>query len=113
MTRRTRRDETTRAKGMARVVLIALAITVWYMVLSTSLGIANGLTGPDEFPGTETETTTETRPETETVDVSLAPKCWEDEVIVLVVWDPYGDLDETQTLGCVPSDNLPVNGFRP
>ena len=43
--------------------------------------------------------------------VRQAPKCWEDEVIVQVVYDPYGDLEGT--LGCVPADNLPVTGFRP
>jgi len=40
-----------------------------------------------------------------------APTCWEDEVVVMVVSDPYGDLEGT--LGCVPADNLPVDGFRP
>ena len=39
------------------------------------------------------------------------PQCWEDEVRVVVYEDPYGDL--TGTLGCVPADNLPVDGFRP
>ncbi|KKL72941.1 hypothetical protein LCGC14_2079870 [marine sediment metagenome] len=43
--------------------------------------------------------------------VTNPPACWEDEVIVMVVEDPYGDL--LGSLGCVPADNLPVDGFRP
>ena len=39
------------------------------------------------------------------------PECWEDEVLVLVVVDPYGLVDESY--GCVPADNLPVTGYRP
>ncbi len=41
------------------------------------------------------------------------PACWEDEVIVMVVHDPYETSPGLGTLGCVPADNLPVNGFRP
>jgi hypothetical protein len=40
-----------------------------------------------------------------------APDCWEDEVVVQVVDDPYGDLEGT--LGCVPADDLPTTGYRP
>jgi hypothetical protein len=45
--------------------------------------------------------------------IASAPVCWEDEVIVLVIHDPYGDLDTNNVVGCVPADNLPTNGFRP
>ncbi len=45
--------------------------------------------------------------------IDQSPDCWEDEVVVLVIWDPYGDLDENNTVGCVAADNLPVTGFRP
>ena len=38
-------------------------------------------------------------------------ECWEDEVVVEVVHDPY-DLTDT-AYGCVAADNLPVVGFRP
>lgn len=42
------------------------------------------------------------------------PACWEDEVIVLVVQDPFRpDSGLVGTVGCVPADNLPVSGFRP
>ncbi len=41
----------------------------------------------------------------------LVPRCWEDEVLVLVVVDPYNLV--TEHYGCVPADNLPVTGFRP
>lgn len=40
-----------------------------------------------------------------------APDCWEDEVVVMVVHDPYGPMEGT--LGCVPADDLPTNGYRP
>lgn len=43
--------------------------------------------------------------------VTNPPECYEDEIIVMVVEDPYGN--RLGTLGCVPGDNLPVNGFRP
>lgn len=42
-----------------------------------------------------------------------APTCWEDEVVVVVVHDPYGTSPGEGTLGCVPADDLPVNGYRP
>lgn len=45
--------------------------------------------------------------------IDAAPECHEDEVIVLVIWDPYGPLDDNNTVGCVPADNLPVTGYRP
>jgi len=45
--------------------------------------------------------------------IAAAPDCWEDEVIVLVIEDAYGDLAENNTVGCVPADNLPVDGNRP
>lgn len=45
--------------------------------------------------------------------IDSAPRCWEDEVIVLVIYDPYGDLDENNTVGCVPASNLPTSGYRP
>lgn len=96
-----------RLSSKGKAVLIALAIIVWFVVISTTMGIANGLTGPSEFP---TEITTEIGT---ALTMDNLPECWEDEVIVLVVWDPYGDLDETDTLGCVPADNLPVTGYRP
>lgn len=38
-------------------------------------------------------------------------ECWEDEVVVEVVHDPYDLTDDT--LGCVPADNLPWEGNRP
>lgn len=56
-----------------------------------------------------------TNPEYDDFDnlIRQSPTCWEDEVTVLVIWDPYGDLDLNNTVGCVPVDNLPVDGFRP
>lgn len=116
MTRNTNR-EANPVSPMGRRVLIALAIVVWYVVISTAVGIANGLTGSNEFPRTETTTTTTTETTTEFDDfdnlIRTSPKCWEDEVIVLVIWDPYGDLDANNIVGCVPADNLPVTGYRP
>lgn len=43
---------------------------------------------------------------------NAAPQCWEDEVVVMVIWDPYEQLDNFE-VGCVPADNLPVTGYRP
>lgn len=44
------------------------------------------------------------------------PACWEDEVRVIVYSESplYGDdAVGVGTLGCVPADNLPVDGYRP
>lgn len=47
----------------------------------------------------------------DTPDHVFGVDCWEDEVVVLVVSDPYDSTDAT--FGCVPADNLPVSGNRP
>ncbi len=37
--------------------------------------------------------------------------CWEDEVVVEIVHDPYDAVEAR--FGCVPADDLPVQGYRP
>lgn len=39
--------------------------------------------------------------------------CHEDEVVVMVVEDPYHLSPGVFTFGCVPADNLPATGYRP
>jgi hypothetical protein len=39
--------------------------------------------------------------------------CWEDEVIVQVVHDPYDTSPGVGTYGCVAAGNLPTTGNRP
>jgi hypothetical protein len=53
-----------------------------------------------------------TTPVPQSAPSEVIPVCWEDEVVVSVVRDPY-DLVGIGTLGCVPADNLPTTGFRP
>lgn len=52
-----------------------------------------------------------------TVDSGFAQfglRCFEDEVVVLVVSDPYQPTSGlVGSFGCVPADNLPVSGGRP
>lgn len=55
-----------------------------------------------------------------------APACWEDEAVVVIidhvsperptpipVGGPFVVAERVGELGCVPLDNLPVDGFRP
>lgn len=48
-----------------------------------------------------------------TPDQFYEDNCWEDEVVVFVVHDPY-DIAGSE-LACVPGDNMPwdPDGFRP
>lgn len=48
----------------------------------------------------------------DTPDHAFGVDCWEDEVVVMVVSDPH-DQAGIGTFGCVPGDNLPVEGHRP
>ena len=47
----------------------------------------------------------------DTPDHAFGLSCWEDEVVVMVVSDPWNAT--TAQFGCVPADNLPVTGYRP
>lgn len=52
-----------------------------------------------------------------TVDSSFGQfglSCWEDEIVVLIVSDPYNPTSGlVGQFGCVPADNLPTTGNRP
>lgn len=122
-------------------LLAATVVVVWALALSQAWGIINRpdssqAIAAQVIAAQVQPTTTTTLPATTTTAqvqlappvvieraepsyddfdqlIAQAPKCWEDEVVVLVIWDPYGDLDENNTVGCVPADNLPTTGYRP
>ena len=78
-----------------------LAVILWFIAIM----VGGAIDGPPEVP-------VELAPAV-SIDLTDAPQCWEDEVIVQVVYDPYDISPGVGTLGCVPGDNLPVAGYRP